>query len=274
MEFHLDEDVADGYLLGNLRQRFGVSRGSDITLLRQGFASARFFSYDRATGDLKAKLRLDRDVMCERSELCCHRRRECVMKLQFIVKSAEARHELVFVRINDRNDHKPQFQRSSHTVSISEKAQVDSRLRLPMAKDADSLEYSVRRYELSSIDNENNGLFVLHTDTVASSDEQRAHIKGIFLQLKHNLDREHCQQYEYELRAIDGGVPPLTGTTTLTVNVVDENDNYPLFQQPSYDTEVQENDLRRDFIKQVSDAFIRWHIPSIPLLFTFVEQNN
>ena len=181
-------------------------------------------------------MKLDRDDMCERSELCCHRRRECVMKLQFVVRSSEVRH--VRVRISDRNDHKPQFPRSSHTVSISEKAQVDSRFRLPLAKDVDSVEFSVKRYELKSLNNENDGLFVLHTQTVASAEEQRADIKGIFLQLKRNLDREHRHQYKYELRAVDGGMPPLTGTTTLTVSVLDENDNYPQFQQPSYDTEV------------------------------------
>ena len=257
IEFNLAEDELSGYVLGNLRQMFNVAHASDITLVRQGITGAKYFSYDNVMGNLKAKMTLDRDNMCAANKLCCERQRDCLVELKFVVKPLQVRY--VQVRIQDRNDHKPQFSKTDYTMSVSEKAETGHRIRLPLAEDIDSLDYSVKNYELRSLTNEQDSAFILDTETVAAVDEQSARIKAIYLQLKRSLDRETRQKYEYELRAIDGGMPALTGSTTLTVTVQDENDNYPKFDQPGYQVEVEENRLTRNCIKQVNLPVHHYH---------------
>ena len=46
------------------------------------------------------------------------------------------------------------------------------------------------------------------------------------------LDREEQDLHTLEVEAVDGGVPRLTTTVLLTVEVMDQNDNAPLVVQP------------------------------------------
>ena len=46
------------------------------------------------------------------------------------------------------------------------------------------------------------------------------------------LDREEQDHHTLEVEAVDGGLPRLTSTVLLTVEVMDENDNAPLVVQP------------------------------------------
>ena len=46
------------------------------------------------------------------------------------------------------------------------------------------------------------------------------------------LDREEAEVYTLEVEAVDGGVPRLTSTATVTVTVSDLNDNAPVVIQP------------------------------------------
>lgn len=45
--------------------------------------------------------------------------------------------------------------------------------------------------------------------------------------LRHQLDREQFGEYSFELRAIDGGSPPLSSTARVHLRVLDVNDNAP-----------------------------------------------
>ena len=46
------------------------------------------------------------------------------------------------------------------------------------------------------------------------------------------LDRESQELHTLEVEAVDGGLPRLTSTVLVTVEVMDENDNAPLVLQP------------------------------------------
>ncbi|NWR55920.1 PCDA3 protein, partial [Bucorvus abyssinicus] len=61
------------------------------------------------------------------------------------------------------------------------------------------------------------------------------------LVLREALDREHVSEYEVEVRAEDGGVPPLRASRGLRVPVSDVNDNAPSFTQAVYTVLVREN---------------------------------
>uniref|UniRef100_A0A8V5GLN9 Uncharacterized protein n=1 Tax=Melopsittacus undulatus TaxID=13146 RepID=A0A8V5GLN9_MELUD len=61
------------------------------------------------------------------------------------------------------------------------------------------------------------------------------------LVLREALDRERVSEYEVEVRAEDGGAPPLRASRALRVPVSDVNDNAPAFSQAVYTVLVREN---------------------------------
>nr|XP_025873683.1 protocadherin gamma-A7 isoform X10 [Vulpes vulpes] len=59
-----------------------------------------------------------------------------------------------------------------------------------------------------------------------------------------NLDREKLSVYNITLKATDGGTPPLSSETHISINVADTNDNPPAFPQSSYSVYIPENNPR------------------------------
>ncbi|XP_019280024.2 protocadherin gamma-A7 isoform X15 [Panthera pardus] len=58
------------------------------------------------------------------------------------------------------------------------------------------------------------------------------------------LDREKLPVYNITLKATDGGTPPLSMETHISVNVADTNDNPPAFPHSSYSVYIPENNPR------------------------------
>lgn len=61
------------------------------------------------------------------------------------------------------------------------------------------------------------------------------------LYLSGPLDYERQRVHRLTVRAVDQGLPPLSSTQTLTVEVGDVNDQAPVFSQTIYNTSVAEN---------------------------------
>ncbi|XP_067374292.1 protocadherin alpha-3-like isoform X33 [Channa argus] len=101
---------------------------------------------------------------------------------------------------------------------------------LPTAHDADVGTNSVKTYKLSP--NEYFSLDIQNTGEQSVSAE---------LVLQKALDREKQTVIELTLTAIDGGKPPKTGTLQIKVNVLDVNDNSPIFSSSLYKVQVLEN---------------------------------
>ncbi|KFO19359.1 Protocadherin gamma-A3 [Fukomys damarensis] len=59
-----------------------------------------------------------------------------------------------------------------------------------------------------------------------------------------SLDREQVSEYNITLRATDGGNPPLSTETHITLHVTDINDNSPAFSESSYSAYIPENNPR------------------------------
>ena len=54
-------------------------------------------------------------------------------------------------------------------------------------------------------------------------------------------DRNHDPKYNVFAVATDKGVPPLAAKVTISVAIVDQNDQPPIFPKPSYEVSVQED---------------------------------
>ncbi|XP_054550286.1 protocadherin gamma-B3 isoform X34 [Talpa occidentalis] len=66
------------------------------------------------------------------------------------------------------------------------------------------------------------------------------------------LDREQIPEYNLTITATDRGRPPLCSNKSITLNVADVNDNWPVFHQASYVVHVAENNPPGISIAQVS----------------------
>ncbi|XP_068836598.1 protocadherin gamma-A7 isoform X3 [Capricornis sumatraensis] len=67
-----------------------------------------------------------------------------------------------------------------------------------------------------------------------------------------SLDREKFSAYNITLKATDGGSPPLSTTTHISMSVADTNDNPPAFLHSSYSIYVPENNPRGTSIFSVT----------------------
>ena len=65
--------------------------------------------------------------------------------------------------------------------------------------------------------------------------------KSGVIELRKQLDRETTEMYSLIIRATDQGVPSLSSTMTVHVELLDVNDNPPICNNSSYVIEVAEN---------------------------------
>ncbi|XP_028315102.1 protocadherin gamma-C5-like [Gouania willdenowi] len=66
------------------------------------------------------------------------------------------------------------------------------------------------------------------------------------------LDREKKAVHQLLLTALDGGNPVLSGTTQITITVLDVNDNFPVFDRSTYKISLEENTAKNAFIIKIA----------------------
>uniref|UniRef100_A0A6P7F7B9 Protein dachsous n=1 Tax=Diabrotica virgifera virgifera TaxID=50390 RepID=A0A6P7F7B9_DIAVI len=142
----------------------------------------------------------------------------------------------VLVEVQDVNDNAPVFERKEYSLSILESLTVNTQILQLTAIDADSGNNARITYRLLSYAN-------------SSDDSDIQEIFGIFpnsgwLYLRSPLDRETRDKYILTVAASDNGTPSETATTKVILEILDANDNDPVFARDSYDFKIEEN-LRR-----------------------------
>uniref|UniRef100_A0A2I3HFW5 Protocadherin Fat 4 n=1 Tax=Nomascus leucogenys TaxID=61853 RepID=A0A2I3HFW5_NOMLE len=132
----------------------------------------------------------------------------------------------VHITVTEENYHTPEFSQSHMSATIPESHSVGSIVRTVSARDRDAAMNGLIKYSISSGNEE--GIFAINSST------------GI-LTLAKALDYELCQKHEMTISAIDGGWVARTGYCSVTVNVIDVNDNSPVFLSDDYFPTVLEN---------------------------------
>ncbi|KAH8409560.1 hypothetical protein KR222_008523 [Zaprionus bogoriensis] len=132
----------------------------------------------------------------------------------------------VIILVEDTNDNPPIFEESVYSFDILENAPRGYQVGELVAKDADLGQNAQVSYTVVS--NWANDVFSLNPQTGA-------------LTLTAKLDYEEIQHYILYVQAQDNGQPSLSTTITVYCNVIDLNDNTPLFDPMSYSSEVFEN---------------------------------
>uniref|UniRef100_A0A4W6EE31 Cadherin domain-containing protein n=1 Tax=Lates calcarifer TaxID=8187 RepID=A0A4W6EE31_LATCA len=132
----------------------------------------------------------------------------------------------VIIEVLDTNDNPPAINIMSTASSISEDVKPGTVLTMMNIQDPDSNENGKVQCSLNeiihfTITSTSNNFFTLVTDS--------------------ELDRETVSEYNITVTCSDEGVPSLSSSVTLTLQISDVNDNAPVFERSSYEAYIVEN---------------------------------
>ncbi|XP_040587830.1 protocadherin Fat 1 isoform X7 [Mesocricetus auratus] len=146
-------------------------------------------------------------------------------------------HAEVFVDIivEDINDNPPVFVQQSYATTLSEAAVIGTPVLQVKATDSDSEPNRGISYQMFG--NHSKGHDHFHIDSNTG-----------LISLVRALDYEQFQQHKVFIRAVDGGMPPLSSDVIVTVDVTDLNDNPPLFEQQIYEAKISEHAAHGHFV--------------------------
>ncbi|KAK3596841.1 hypothetical protein CHS0354_039831 [Potamilus streckersoni] len=129
------------------------------------------------------------------------------------------------VIVRDENDNPPVFTKRVYFLTVEEDNEVSVVIGSVSASDIDIGQNAKVTYRLES---ERSNNFWL--------DPQNGEIR-----VNNVLDREMNAQITFGVIAFDGGIPVLSGSAIVVVNITDVNDNAPKFTEPLYETTIEEN---------------------------------
>lgn len=139
---------------------------------------------------------------------------------------------IVDIRVLDVNDITPAFLNPVLNVSIPETAQKDHKIPLGSVRDEDLGENSTQKVEIVSGNEEND--FILQIKNSSNVDK----ILDLVVNTYH-LDYERTHFYSFVIRATDGG--GRYSDMRVNINILDHNDNEPIFNISKYSVKVMEN---------------------------------
>ncbi|XP_072594021.1 protocadherin-7 isoform X1 [Vulpes vulpes] len=164
------------------------------------------FAIDPDSGDILVNTVLDRE-QTDRYEFKVNAKDKGIPVLQGSTT--------VIVQVADRNDNDPKFMQDVFTFYVKENLQPNSPVGMVTVMDADK----GRNAEMSLYIEENSNIFSIENDT------------GTIYSTM-SFDREHQTTYTFRVKAVDGGDPPRSATATVSLFVMDENDNAPTVTLP------------------------------------------
>ncbi|XP_058263985.1 protocadherin alpha-3-like [Hemibagrus wyckioides] len=224
IKYSILEEQENGAMVGNIAKDLGLDHRS---LKERGFrvvsaTGESLFHLNQDDGVLYTTGKIDREEVCERISAC-------LINIKIALENPLEIHYVV-VEVVDINDHAPMFPEIEKRLEISENAVSGSRFQIQAARDPDSGMNSVQMYKIS----QNEHFRVEVKDR--GSDR-----KIPFLILQKSLDRETSPSLKLLLTALDGGKPPKSGSLEITIDVLDINDNIPVFTKDSYSLKLSEN---------------------------------
>ncbi len=235
IRYSVPEEVKEGAVVGNIAKDLGLDVS---TLVDRRFrivsgSTDAPFQVNLNNGMLYVQNRIDREELCVDNNVC-------QVNLKIAIENPLEIH-YVGVEITDINDHAPVFPEKEQNLKIAENTLTGADFQLLAARDPDSGANSLRTYKLS-----HNEHFELE---IRDGGEDN---KIPSLKLQRALDRERHSKHHLVLTALDGGNPPRSGVMNITITVLDNNDNRPIFTKDVYSVTITENLPLGSLILQVN----------------------
>ncbi len=234
LRYTIPEELKEGSVVGNVAKDLGLDL-SEISNRKLRIASEsgkQYFSLNLRNGELHVNDIIDRETLCGQSA-------SCVLPVQIIIEDPLQFYR-VEVDIQDINDNSPIFLSEINTIEVPELTLTGARFRLEPAQDPDAGTNSLRTYALNK-----NEHFVMNIKT----DKDGTKVPEIVLEKA--VDREKQSVHHLILTGIDGGDPVRSGTTQISVKILDANDNAPVFEHELYEVKVMESTVPGTMILHV-----------------------
>ncbi|XP_076020975.1 protocadherin alpha-8-like [Genypterus blacodes] len=224
IRYSVSEEVNEGTVVGNIAKDLGLDRGA-LKERKYRIVSTTpdpLFHVNTNDGVLYVSRKIDREEVCSQSSTC-------LINLKTVLENPLEVH-YVAVEVLDINDHSPSFTEKESRLEISENVLPGARFKLIASRDADSGHFSVQQYKLS------------HNDHFRLEVKDKGEDGKIPILVIHkSLDRESVASHSLVLTALDGGKPPKSGDMNIRVDVLDINDNAPIFSEEVYSVMLSEN---------------------------------
>ncbi|KAM4747111.1 protocadherin Fat 2 [Rhinophrynus dorsalis] len=187
--------------------RYSIREGSDLSI----------FSIDEETGTIRTEAPLDRESVSH-YWLTIYATDLGSIPLFSVAE--------IYIEVTDVNDNIPQMSQAVFYASVSENSPPGVSVLQLDAFDADSLSNGKLSYHFSSGNSQ--GFFMLdpHTGLVSTTAQL--------------LDRENKEEHILEVTVSDNGVPPLQSISRVVIEVLDMNDNPPIFPQKLFTVQLPE----------------------------------
>ncbi|KAK3598461.1 hypothetical protein CHS0354_023014 [Potamilus streckersoni] len=244
LQYTVLEEMPNNTFIGNvavdynIRMAVGVDEFQNLeySFLNNEDKYVSLFSIGSTSSNITTNGHIDRETMCEFLFNL-----NCKVDIQVAAKSTRGtffRKIEVTVLIADINDNTPIFPFPAVWISIPESNLVGTEVRLDGATDRDSVNNSIKSYELLPAGTPFSINFTINPDRSST-------LKII---VDKPLDREVQDNYKIQIVAKDGGTPPRSASVLVNITITDVNDNMPIFSNSIYEVYVKEDITQNSII--------------------------